>query len=58
MRLIDQNYYTYTKEKVIGAKTYWTCSKYRDKAILCKARAVTNNEENVIITLTGVMLHV
>ena len=37
----------------MGAKTNWTCSKYRDKAILCKARAVTNNEENVIITLTG-----
>ena len=34
------------------AKKYWTCSKYRDKAILCKARAVTNNEENVIFTLT------
>ena len=51
--LIDQNNYTYTKEKVMGAKTYWTCSKYRDKAILCKARAVTNNEENVIINLTG-----
>ena len=53
VRLIDQNNYTYTKEKVMGAKTSWTCSKYRNKAILCKARAVTNNEENVIITLTG-----
>ena len=53
VRLIDQNNYTYTKEKEIGAKTYWTCSKYRDNAIQCKARAVTNNEENVIITLTG-----
>ena len=37
----------------MGAKTHWTCSKYRDKAIQCMARAVTNNEENVIITLTG-----
>ena len=36
----------------MGAKTSWTCSKYRDTAI-CKARAVTNNDENVIINLTG-----
>ena len=35
VRLIDQNNYTYTKEKVMGAKTYWTCSKYMDKAIQC-----------------------
>ena len=36
-----------------SSKTYWTCSKFRDKAILCKSRAVTNSKANVIITLTG-----
>ena len=37
----------------MGANTYWTWSQFREKAVLCKAKAVTNNEENVIISLTG-----
>ena len=34
----------------MGAKAYWTCSKYRDKAIQCKARY----KQRLVITLVNV----